>query len=195
MGDLDEPFFDVDVGIPVLAHGPQLDEVDLGVDLGDGVHEVQRADDVVHLGVDRVLTVDHGVGGGPLLAEVHDGIGLALGDGGIGEGGIGEVADAHVDAVAGDLVPLRYPLGQGVDRHQAVDAHFDVVLPPHQVVDHGDAMTQSREMEGSRPPQVAVTAEHQNVHPHPFLDRPAENRKAHSSPILCRVSVRTLSGH
>ena len=31
VGDLDEALFDVDVGRPVLAHRPELDEVDVGV--------------------------------------------------------------------------------------------------------------------------------------------------------------------
>ncbi len=70
--DLDVPLFDVDVGRPVLPHRPELDEVDRRVDVRDRIQEVQRADHVVHLGVDGVLAVDHGVGSAALLGEVDD---------------------------------------------------------------------------------------------------------------------------
>ena len=37
---------------------------------------VQRAHDIVHLREDGVLAVDHRVGSGALLGEMHDGVGL-----------------------------------------------------------------------------------------------------------------------
>ena len=80
VGDLYEALFDVDVGISVLAHRPQLDQMDLWVRLSDGVHQVQRAHHVVDLRVDGVLTVDHRIGGRTLLTEVHDRVRSALSD-------------------------------------------------------------------------------------------------------------------
>ena len=138
VGDLDEALFDVDVGVAVLPHRPELDEVDRRVDLGDGVHHVQRAHHVVDLRVDRVLAVDHGVGRRTLLAEVHDGVGLGLGDDAVGEGGVGEVPDPDVDGVSGDLLPARHPVRQRGDGDEAVDPHLTVVLAAHEVVDDGD---------------------------------------------------------
>ena len=73
--DLDEPFLDVDVGRAVLAHGSQLDQVDVRIDLGDGVEEVEGPHDVVDLGVDGVGPVDHRVRSAALLREVHHRIG------------------------------------------------------------------------------------------------------------------------
>jgi len=144
--------------------------VDVRVDLSDGVHEVQRADHVVHLGVDRVLPVDHGVRSGSLLAEVHNGVRRAVGHGGVRERGVGQVADAQVDLAPRHLAPGGDPLLERGDGHEAAHAHFDVVLPPHEIVHHGDVMTESREMEGRGPAEIAVAAEHQNLHFHPFLD-------------------------
>jgi hypothetical protein len=44
--------------------------------LAYGEEYVQVADNVVVLGVDGMAPVDHGVGSGPLLGEVHYGLGL-----------------------------------------------------------------------------------------------------------------------
>ena len=76
MLDGDVALFDVDVGRAVLAHGAQLDQVAVGGELADGEEHVEGADDVVDLGEDGVLAVDHRVGRGALLGEVHDGVGL-----------------------------------------------------------------------------------------------------------------------
>ena len=57
-------------------------------------------------------------------------------------GRIREVPDAHVDGVTRQLFPARHAVLQGSDGHQAVHAHLAVVLPAHQVVDHGDLMSE-----------------------------------------------------
>ena len=131
--------------------------MDVGVDLLDRVHHVEVADDVVHLRVDRVLAVDHGVRRRALLPEVDDGIGPRLGDDAVGEGGVGEVADAHVDRVAGYLLPARDAILQGGDGHEAVDAHLAVVLAAHEVVDDGDLMAPGGQVQGRRPSEVPVS--------------------------------------
>ena len=59
-------------GRAVLAHRPELDEVDVDVGVGDRVHHVEVADDVVGLCVDGVRLIDHRVRRGALLAEVDD---------------------------------------------------------------------------------------------------------------------------
>jgi hypothetical protein len=61
VGDLDEALFDVDVGVAVLPHRPEFDQVNVRIGLHDGVHHVEVADHVVHLGVHRVLAIDHGI--------------------------------------------------------------------------------------------------------------------------------------
>ena len=53
--DLDPALLDVDVRRAVLAHRAELDQVDVAVDVGDRVHHVELADDVVGLRVDGVL--------------------------------------------------------------------------------------------------------------------------------------------
>src|SRR5262249_41560041 len=73
--DLDPALLDVDVRRAVSAHGAELDQVDAGIDLGDRVEHVHRADDVVDLGIDGVLAVDHRVRRGPLLGVVDNRVG------------------------------------------------------------------------------------------------------------------------
>ena len=91
--DLEPPLLDVDVGLAVLAHRPELDEVDVAVDVGDRVHHVEVADDVVRLRVDRVRLVDHRVRRGALLAEVDDRVGAEVADHLVDERGVDQIAD------------------------------------------------------------------------------------------------------
>src|ERR671913_30857 len=73
---LDVALFDVYVGLAVLAHRTELHQVAVWHILVYGEEHVQVADNVVVLGVDGMAPVDHGVGSGPLLGEVHYGLGL-----------------------------------------------------------------------------------------------------------------------
>jgi hypothetical protein len=73
---LDVALFDVYVGLAVLAHRTELHQVAVWYVLVYGEEHVQVADNVVVLGVDGMAPVDHGVGSGPLLGEVHYGLGL-----------------------------------------------------------------------------------------------------------------------
>ena len=166
VGDLDEPLFDVDVGVPVLPHGPELHEVDVRVRLLNGVHDVEVPDDIVDLGVDRMLAVDHGVRSRALLTEVHDGVRLGLGDHAIRECGVGQVADADVDGMTRELLPAVDSLGERGDRHQAVDPHLAVVFTAHEVVDDRDLVSQGRQVQSCRPAEIAVSSENQDLHRH-----------------------------
>ena len=169
VGDLDVALFDVDVGCPVLAHGPELDQMDVAVLLRDGVEEVERADHVVHLRVDGVLAVDHRVRGRALLREVHDGLGFERVERAVDERVVGQVAHEHLDGEPGDLTPPSHPLLEAGHRDQAVHAHLEVVAPPGEVVDHTDSVPPSGQVQRCRPPQIAVAPEYQNVHGSTFL--------------------------
>ncbi len=140
VGDLDEALFDVDVRRPVLAHRAELDEMDRGIDLCDRVEEVQGADDIVHLGVDGVLAVDHRVRSGSLLGEVDNCLGGELMDGLLDEHVVGEVADEGLHGVTRDFLPSRDPPLQLPDGHQAVDAHLAVIQAPSEIVHNTDVV-------------------------------------------------------
>ena len=60
--DGDVALFDVDVRRAALAHRPELHQVAVRRLLADREQQVERADDVVDLGEDGVLPVDHRVG-------------------------------------------------------------------------------------------------------------------------------------
>jgi hypothetical protein len=140
MGDLDVALFDVDVWGAVLPHGPQFHEMDRRIHLRDGIEQVERADHVVHLGVDGMLAVDHGVRGAPLLREVDDGVGPEAGHHVGDELLLGQVADEDVDALARDLLPAVHPTVQRGDGHEGVHPHFQVVAPPGEIVGHSDVV-------------------------------------------------------
>jgi len=95
--DGDVAFFDVDVGGAVLAHGAKFDEVAVGGVLGNSVEDVEGANDVVVLGEDGALAVQHGVRRAALLAEVDGGVGEEVGPGGGEELVVGHVAGVESD--------------------------------------------------------------------------------------------------
>jgi hypothetical protein len=164
VGDLDPALLDVDVRGAVFAHGAEFDQVDVGVDLGDRVQEIQGADDVVGLGVDGVRLVDHGVGCGALLGEVHDGVGGEGADGVGGELGVAQVSDVTGDVLAGQLRPRGQPDRQGLDRHQALDPELLVVATAGEVVDNADLVAGRRQVQCCGPAEIAVRPEDQDPH-------------------------------
>ena len=135
--DLQPAFLDVDVRRAVLAHRAELDQVDVRVRLGDGVHQVQRADHVVVLGVDRVRPVDHRVRRCPLLGEVHDRVRLELPQHPVDEVGVEQVTGVRRDPPAGDFLPGRDPGVEVLDRDQALHPQLAVVAPTGEVVEDG----------------------------------------------------------
>ena len=132
--DLEPALFDVDVRLAVLAHRPELDEVDLTVDVADRVHHVEVADDVVRLRVHGVSLVDHRVRRGALLGVVDDRLGAEVADHLVDELRVDQVALVPVEALAADLGPGGQPLVHRRDRDQAVDAHLHVVPTTGKVV-------------------------------------------------------------
>jgi hypothetical protein len=115
--DGDETLLDVDVGRAILAHRPELDQVAVRHELLDRKHHVDVADHVVVLREHRALAINHGVGGGPLLAEVHDRVGAEGGDGLRQELPVADVADLQVNVAPADLAPpARRARGVGLGR-------------------------------------------------------------------------------
>ena len=181
VGDLDEALFDVDVGRPVLAHGAQLDQVDRGVHLGDGVEEVERPHHVVHLGVDGVLLVDHRVGGGALLGEVHHRVGCELPQDPGREPGVSQVTDEGLHGQARDLAPDPHPVLEARDGDQRVDPHLQVVAPAGEVVDDADVVAPAREVQRRGPAQVTIAPQNQDPHP------PSPFCRASRAVLSCRA--------
>ena len=117
-------------GVPYSPIVPSLTRWIDRIELGDRVEQVQGTDDVVHLGVDGVRTVDHRVRRRSLLGEVDDRVGLEFTHRLVDEDVVCEVADERLDRVARNLLPSRHPPLELTDRDQAVDAHLVVVLAP-----------------------------------------------------------------
>ena len=60
--------------------------------------------------------------------------------------------------------PRRDPGIEVLDRDQAADTQLLVVAASGEVVEHRRIVTAVRQMQGGRPPEVPVSAEHQNSH-------------------------------
>src|ERR1019366_8792076 len=173
-----------DVGRPVLAHGPELDEVDRRVDVHDRVEDVQRVDHVVVLRVDGVLLVDHRVRRGPLLSEVHDRLGAERLDDTVGEVRVHEVAGPAGELLARDLLPDLDPalqLGNGDER---VDSHLVVVLAAREVVHDAHLVALVGQVQGGRPTEVAVSSEDEDAH--------SESPGSNEDPVVGSVAAKTL---
>src|SRR5215211_3790026 len=162
--DLDVALFDVYVGLAILSHRAELHQVAVGHVLVYGEEHVQVADDVVVLGVDGVAPVDHRVGRGPLLGEVHDSVRLValydLGD----ELPVQKVAELEPDGLRAHLAPRPNPVLYVRDRGQARGAELVVDRPPDAVVHDDDLMTNVREVQGGRSATVPVATENQYLH-------------------------------
>jgi hypothetical protein len=161
--DLDVALFDVDVGRAVLAHRPELHEVAVGHVLAQREEQVQRADDVVALGLDRVAAGDHRVRRGGLLGVVHDALGQELTDHAVEEVAVLEVADVRRQLASGDLAPRLDAVRQRADRRQRVGRPLKVPAPAGEVVDDRDFVPARGKMQRGGPPEVAVTAQNQET--------------------------------
>src|SRR5215213_180820 len=161
---LDVALFDVYVGLAVLAHRAELHQVAVWHVLVYGEEHVQVADNVVVLGVDGMPPVDHGVGSGPLLGEVHDGLGLValhdLGD----ELPVKQVAELEPYDLRARLAPGPDPVLYLRDGGQARGAELVVDGPPDAVVHDDDLVADVRKMQGGRPATIPVAAENQYLH-------------------------------
>lgn len=164
MVNFDKAFFDIDIGGAVFAHGAELDKVAGGGKFFDGIEDVERADDVVSLGEDGVLAVDHGIGRGTLLGEVDDGLRLEVTEDGGQRVIIRGIANAKLHLPAGDVAPRRHALMQRIDGGQAVEAAFEVEIPARQVIEDEDIVSLIGQIECLRPAKIAVTAQYQNTH-------------------------------
>src|SRR5690606_20756899 len=71
---------------------------------------------------------------------------------------LGQIADYHLDFVAGLFVPDLGPLHQSGDRVEHADVQVLAVVAAQVVVDHGDLIAAGREVHGGGPTQVAVAA-------------------------------------
>jgi UDP-sulfoquinovose synthase len=98
--DPDVALLDVDVGLAVLAHRAELDQVALGDVVADREEQVEVADRVAVLGLDRLLAGGHRVGRRGLLAVVDDRLGARLGDDAVEELAVLDRAGVAADLAA-----------------------------------------------------------------------------------------------
>ena len=82
----------------------------------------------------------------------------------MGEVRVDEVADPARHLLAGHLLPDLDAALQLCDRDERVDAHLEVVHAPRAVVDDADLVALVGQVQGRRPPEVAVSTEDEDAH-------------------------------
>src|SRR3989440_1661136 len=162
--DGDVALFDVNVGGAVLAHGAQLDEVTIRQKFANGEKNVQCSDDVVHLGEDGVLAVDHRVGSRALLGEMDHGFRFEGLECGSEKVVVGNVTDKQFDGLAGHVLPDPDAIRQRANRSQRLRTKLVVPKAPQKVVNDRNRMALLRQIEGRSPTAIAVPTEHGNLH-------------------------------
>src|SRR3954452_22229599 len=162
--DLDVALLDVDAGLAVLAHRPELDQVRVGDVVAHREEQVEVADHVCVLGFDRALAREHRERRRGLLAVVDDRLGHRLGDDLVEEVAVLDGADVAADLLARDLAPGGDPLVEPPDRGQRGGAVFGVPTAAGEVVDDGDFVPAGREAKRRRPAEVAVAPKDEDSH-------------------------------
>jgi hypothetical protein len=70
--DFEPAFLDVDVGCAEFAHSPELDQMSVRARLAHGKGEVECAEHIVALGLDRVIATCHRERRGGLFGEMNE---------------------------------------------------------------------------------------------------------------------------
>ena len=164
MFDGDVAFFDVDVGRAIFAHGPQLDEMTIRRKLTDGKQDVQSPYNVIDLGENSMLAVNHRIGSGALLREMNYRIRFEGFERRSQKIVIGNVADEQLDGLTRNVLPDPDAVRQRTNRSQRLRAKFMVPEPPQKVIKDGDRMAPLRQIESCGPTAIAVPTEHSNLH-------------------------------
>jgi hypothetical protein len=111
------------------------------------------------------VAVDHRERRRALFAEVDDRIGRECLDRRSELAVFGDIGDEQVDLAAGQALPGRNAAIDRRDRGQGVDVVGRVPMPPDQIIENPDFITERGEVQRRGPAAVPVAADHQ----HPFV--------------------------
>ena len=125
---------------------------------------IQRANNVVDLGVHRVVAVNHGVGSGALFGEVDDGFRLEIFDDVAEEFVVADIADVGFDGAAGEAVPGAEAVGERADGSESLRAQLVIPLAADEVVHDGHVVALLGQIEGRGPTAVSVSTQDCNLH-------------------------------
>src|SRR5260370_42546143 len=72
--NFNKAFFDVNVGGSILAHGSELHQMAVEPEFFHGPQHIESSADIVHLGKQAAVVVNHEITRGRLLGIVHIGV-------------------------------------------------------------------------------------------------------------------------
>src|SRR5208283_4723826 len=145
--------------------------------------------DVVDLRENRVLAVDHRIRRGSLLGEMDHCVRLEIANCRREKIVVVHVADEQLNDVPGQRLPRANPLRQRPYGRQRLNAEFVIPLAAGKIVDDSDRMSTPRQIQRCRPPAVAVSPKHGDLHgatpPRPNASgHPYRGRQAVPLPII-----------
>src|ERR1044072_4565638 len=157
--DPDIALLDIDVGLAVLAHRAELHQVALGDMVANREEQIEVADHVAVLGLDRLLPGGHRVGRRSLLPVVDNDLGPHLRNNAVAAPALLDRPDEALDLVAAQLPPGAESLLERAERGQRVAAHALHPAAADEIVDDGYLVTAGREAQGGGPTEVTVAPE------------------------------------
>ena len=162
--NLEKALRDVNVRSAVFAHRAELDQVSVGTDLFHGIHDVERADDVVGLHPRGMFNVHHRIWSRRTLAEMNDCVWLEILETLAHKVIILEVAlpEIRLDPVAfsDGLQSITYRS----NRYRAPAIHLLHPASTQKEVAPADFVSASHQVNRKRPTQVSVHTRYE--HPH-----------------------------
>ncbi len=170
---LEEPLGNVGVGGSVLAHRAHLHEVRPGAAIANGVEQVERARQVLDLGRDGVVDVDHRVGRAPLLGEVDDRVRLLAGKEAMDERVIFEVTAVEPKLFSQHFPDRLLSVRKRGDRCGRPRANLSNPATGHEVGGADDVVSPSEEVERERPTGVPINTRDEDLRGRTTRDGPA----------------------
>src|SRR5215469_11113281 len=162
--NFEKSFGDINVGSPILAHGPQLDEMGLGTDVAHGIEQVKGAGDVVGLHKNRMVHVDHRIGSRWAFAKVNDAIGLKLTEDIRDKVIVAKIALPELQRCPVPFAKRLEPLLHRADRSGAPGTHLLHPVSTKHNVRPGHNVPTSYQVLRQGPPQIAIHTGDEDSH-------------------------------
>ena len=167
--DFDEALLNVDVGRAIFPHGAELHDVALQLQLFYGPQQVQGSGNVVDLGEDGPVVVNHGIRSGWLLAIVNNRLRLKGVEHAFDDSIVAQVADKQFQLSPLDRSPHLDPVVKGLNGYQGLGVEFEFPSSFSEVVEHRHFVTGLRQVQRSGPAEITVSAQYQDIHRCPLL--------------------------
>src|SRR6202050_2606902 len=154
--DFDEALLNVDVGRAIFPHGAELHDVALELQIFNGPQQVQGSRNVVDLGEDGPVMVNHGIRSGWLLAIVNNRLRLKGIEHSFDDSIVAQVADKQFQLSLLDRSPQLDPVVKRLNGYEGFGVQFELPSSFGEVVEHRDRVPVTRKIHRGRPAKISV---------------------------------------